>query len=94
MSDLISRKARGLFRDLMTGSTVGETGAGFQDEPFAPIPDSTYQGSSVRRTTTQKYLEAIDWSDVNQVNWVLRVFERLMQGFNPAPRPQCHAPGQ
>src|SRR5689334_5110077 len=83
MSDLISRTTRGLFRDLMTGSTVGEIGAAFQDELFAPSPDSTYQDSSVRRTLTQEYLEAVDWADVTQVSRALRVFERLVQGFEP-----------
>jgi hypothetical protein len=33
--ELISRTTRGLFRSLMTGSTVGEIGAAFQDEGFA-----------------------------------------------------------
>ncbi len=34
-ADLISRTTRGLFRDLMTGSTIGEINAAFQDELFA-----------------------------------------------------------
>jgi hypothetical protein len=42
----------------MTGSTVGEIGAAFQDEGFAPDPDCTYEDSSVRRQTTQEYLDA------------------------------------
>ena len=83
VSDLVSRTTRGLFRDLMTGSTVGAIGAAFQDELFAPNPDSTYQDSSVRRVTTQENLEAIDWTDINQVSRALRVFERLIQGFEP-----------
>lgn len=83
MSDLISRTTRGLFRDLMTGSTLGEIGAAFQDELFAPNPDSTYEDSSSRRTLTQEYLEAVDWTDINHINRVLRVFERLVQGFEP-----------
>jgi hypothetical protein len=83
VSELVSRTTRGLFRDLMTGSTVGAIGAAFQDELFAPDPDSTYEDSSVRRTTTQEYLEAIDWTDINQVSRALRVFERLIQGFEP-----------
>ncbi|MDF2710347.1 MAG: hypothetical protein K0R62_5999 [Nonomuraea muscovyensis] len=81
MSDLISRTTRGLFRDLMTGATLGEIDAAFQDELFAPSTTSTYHDSSVRRTRTQEYLEAIDWSDINHVNRALRVFERLTHGF-------------
>ncbi len=81
MSDLISRTIRGLFRDLMTSSTLGEIGAAFQDELFAPNPDSTYEDTSSRRTLTQEYLEAVDWTDIDHVNRLLRVFERLVQGF-------------
>lgn len=58
MRELISKSTRGLFRDLMTGSTVGAISAAFQDEGFAPNPDSPYEDSSVRRTTTQEYLES------------------------------------
>ena len=83
MSDLISRTTRGLFRDLMTGSTLGQIGAAFQDELFAPSTTCTYQDSSSRRTLTQEYLEAIDWTDINHVNRVLQVFERLVHGFDP-----------
>ena len=79
--ELISRTTRGLFRSLMTGSTVGEIAAGFQDEGFAPDPDCTYEDSSVRRQSTQAYLDAIDWSDPRHVTRALRVLERLMHGF-------------
>jgi hypothetical protein len=78
--DLISRTTRGLFRSLMTGSTMGEIATAFQDEGFAPNPDCSYQDSSVRRETTQAYLEAIDWSDPRHVARALRAFERLMHG--------------
>jgi len=67
----------------MTSSTLGEIGAAFQDELFAPNPDSTYEDSSSRRTLTQQYLESVDWTDINHVNRALRVFERLVQGFEP-----------
>jgi hypothetical protein len=83
MGDLISRMTRGLFRDLMTGSTLGEIGAAFQDELFAPNPDCTYEDSSSRRTLTQEYLESVDWADRSHVDRALRVFERLVQGFEP-----------
>lgn len=79
---LISQTTRGLFRSLMTGSTVGEIAAAFQDEGFAPNPDCTYQDSSVRRETTQAYLEAVDWRDPRHVARALRVFGRLMHGFD------------
>lgn len=64
----------------MTGSTLGEIAAAFQDEGFAPNPDCAYQDGSVRRETTEAYLEAVDWSDRQHVTRALRVFERLMHG--------------
>ena len=81
--ELISRSTRGLFRDLMTGSTIGEIGTAFQDEGFAPNPDCTYEDTSVRRTLTQEYLEAVDWTDITHIDRILRVFERLVAGFDP-----------
>jgi len=79
--ELISRTTRGLFRSLMTGSTLGEISTAFEDEGFAPHPDCTYEDSSVRRQRTQAYLDAVDWSDPRRVMLALRVFERLMHGF-------------
>ena len=89
MNDLISRTTRGLFRDLMTGSTVGAISTAFQDEGFVPDPDSTYQDTSVRRVTTQEYFGAVRWRDPAHVTRVLRVFERLnaaalLAGRDPA----------
>ena len=72
---------RGLFRDLMTGSTFGAISAAFQDEGFAPNPDCTYEDTSVRRRRTQEYLESVNWTDPGHVARALRVFERLMEDF-------------
>ena len=80
MTELISRTTRGLFRDLMSDTSWQSINAAFQDEGFAPSTTSTYQDSSVRRRLTQQYLEAVDWSDAEQVRRVLRVFERLLAG--------------
>jgi hypothetical protein len=81
--ELISRSTCGLFRDLMTGSTVGEISTAFQDEGFAPNPDCAYQDTSVRRALTQEYLEAVDWADITHIDRILRVFERLVASFEP-----------
>jgi hypothetical protein len=78
--ELISRTTRGLFRNLMTSSTLGLIADAFQDEGFAPNPDCTYEDSSSRRILTQSYLEAVDWSDLRHVARALRAFGRLMHG--------------
>lgn len=83
MTDLIGG-TRGIFRRLMTSSTVGEISSAFQDEGFAPHPDCTYQDGSVRREITQAYLEAVNWSDPGHVARFLRVAERLLDGWDPA----------
>ena len=80
---LITRTTGGIFRDLMTDSTVGTISAAFQDEGFAPNPGGTYQDTSVRRETTQAYLEAVDWTDPAQVSRLLRAAERLLHGWEP-----------
>jgi len=79
--DLVSTSTRGLFRDLMTSSTVGAIGASFQDEGFAPNPNCRYEDSSVRRTTTQAHLESVNWTDAGHVARACRVFERLLIGW-------------
>ena len=80
--DLISSSTRGRFRSLMTGSTDGQIRAAFQDEGFAPNPDSTWDDGSVRRTTTQHHLEAVDWTDHSHVTRALRVIARLIEDFD------------
>jgi hypothetical protein len=81
MAELVSPTTRGIFRSLMTDSTVGQIGAAFQDEAFAPNPDCTYTDSSVRRETTQAYLDAIDWTDPAHVRRFLNVADRLLDGW-------------
>jgi hypothetical protein len=79
--ELVSSGTRGRFRDLMTDCTYAQTSTAFQDEGFAPNPDCTWDDGSVRRTTTQHYLEAVEWTDPEHVQRALRVFERLLEGF-------------
>ncbi len=81
--ELVSTGTRGRFRKLMTDSTYGEISAAFQDEGFAPSPDCAYEDTSVRRSRTQAYLEAVDWTDSGHVTRAFRVFEVLLEGFEP-----------
>jgi hypothetical protein len=79
-TELIGSTTRGLFRALMTDSTLPEIHAAFQDEGFAPSPTCAHQDSSSRRTLTQAYLEAVDWTDPSHLARALRAFERLVDG--------------
>ena len=83
MTDLVGRTTRGVFRDLMTDSTVGAINTAFQDEGFTPDPDCRYEDSSVRRRTTRSYLETVDWTDPREVGRFLRVAERLLNAWEP-----------
>ncbi|WP_239154859.1 hypothetical protein [Amycolatopsis sp. FDAARGOS 1241] len=85
MKDLISPSTRGLFRQLMTDSTWGEIVRAFQDEGFASNPNSTYADSSVRRKTTQEYLDSVDWTDPGHVARACRAFETLLVGWDDTP---------
>lgn len=89
MTDLVGRTTRGI-RDLMTDSTVGAINTAFQDEGFAPDPDCRYENSSMRRQTTQSYLDAVDWTDPRHVGRFLRVAERLLNGWEPQGLNQFH----
>jgi hypothetical protein len=80
---LVSSGARGAFRTLVTNSSVGAIATAFQDEGFAPNPDSRYEDSSSRRSTAQAYLESVDWTDHAHVERALRAFERLLLGLRP-----------
>lgn len=90
MTDLVGSTTRGIFRDLMTDSTVSAISTAFQDEGFAPDPDCRYEDSSVRRQTTQSYLDAVDWTDPRHVGRFLRVAERLFNGWEPQGLSQFH----
>lgn len=79
--ELLTSGSRGRFRDLMTGSTYNTIATAFQDEGFAPDPDCDYEDSSVRRTVTQRYMSAVDWTDPQHVERALRAFERLLEDF-------------
>lgn len=83
MTDLVGRTTRGIFRDLMTDSTIGAINTAFQDEGFAPNPDCRYEDSSVRRQTTHSYLDTVDWTDQRHVGRFLRVAERLLNSWDP-----------
>lgn len=83
MTDLVSGTTRGIFRNLMTDVVLGAIESAFQDEGLAPNPDSRYNDSSIRRVTTQAYLEGVDWTDGRKVARFLVVAERLLHGWEP-----------
>ena len=77
----ISRATRSEFRNLMTSVVVGAIDDAFNDEEFQPLGSITYTDTSVRRSRTEEYLQAVDWHDTDQVRRVLRVFERLISRY-------------
>jgi hypothetical protein len=85
VKDLISTGTRGLFRNLMTDSTVNTISSAFHDEGFAASPGCTYENSSVRRVTTQEHLESVNWTDPAHVQRACRVFEHLLIDWHDSP---------
>ena len=79
--ELISRTTRGLFRNLMTGRRWARSPMPSRTRASPRTRTARYEDSSVRRQTTQAYLEAVDWSDPRHVARALRVFGRLMHGY-------------
>jgi hypothetical protein len=82
VKDLTSTGTRGLFRNLMTDSTVNIISSAFHDEGFAANPDCTYEDSSV---TTQEHLESVNWTDPAHVHRACRVFEHLLISWHDSP---------
>lgn len=80
--ELVTLGTRNRFRELMTNSTHRAITTAFQNEGFAPDPECTWDDGSVRRTLTEQYLSAVDWTDVGHVDRGLRVFEELLESFD------------
>src|SRR4051812_42059582 len=76
--DLISRATRSEFRTLMTIVPCGAISDAFSDEDFSPAEEITYDDTSVRRTRTEQFLRAVDWSSAEEVSRALRAMERLL----------------
>lgn len=84
--ELISPGSRSRLRELMTNSSYRAITTAFHNEGFAPDPDCTWDDGSVRRTTTEQHLSAVDWTDAGHVDRALRVFEELLEGFDDEDR--------
>jgi hypothetical protein len=81
MTDLVSTRTRGRFRDLATDRTLAAIDRAFQDEGLAPNPSTTHQDSSARRILAQEYLENVNWADPDQAARALRAMERVLDGW-------------
>jgi hypothetical protein len=79
--DLVSRATRTAFRTLATNLTVRTISEAWQSQNFAPVPEDElrYTDTSVRRTTFESYVAAVDWSDRGHVTRALRVFEDIIR---------------
>lgn len=73
--ELVSRRTRTAFRELGAGFVLREIDDLWQDEGFAPSPD-TQDLPGERRTRYQSYLDSVDWTDPAHVSRALRAFER------------------
>lgn len=80
--ELVSRRTRTSFRELGAGFVLREIDDLWQDEGFAPSPN-TEDLSGERRTRYQSYLDSVDWTDPGHVRRALRTFERTAARSEP-----------
>lgn len=85
--EIISRRTRSEFRKLATSSTVGQIEDAFSDEGFSSTPEPGFEDSSVRRLTTNNFLNAVNWTDVNECGRAIRAMERILIPISPARQP-------
>ena len=82
--EIISRRTRSEFRKLTTNSTVGQIEDAFRDEGFSPNSDPDFKDSSDRRLTANNFLNAVNWTDVNECDRAIRAMERILIPISPA----------
>ena len=82
--EIISRRTRSEFRKLTTNSTVGQIEDAFRDEGFSPNSDPDFKDSSDRRLTDNNFLNAVNWTDVNECDRAIRAMERILIPISPA----------
>lgn len=80
--DLISRQTRRAFRDLSTDVVVRAIAEYWEDQRFTAVEDPSSQETSVRRRKFDEYANQVDWSDLDQVDRALRVFEHILRFFH------------
>lgn len=86
MNELIAARTRLAFRDAFSDFFVIRTiDEAFVAEGFKPVSALPHgvEVSGARRSLVQSYYEAIDWSSLQQVRRVLRVFEEVLHAIAP-----------
>ncbi len=84
--EIISPRTRSTFKVLITESTLREIKVAFEDEGFSPVPDSTNEDSSQRRTLAQEYLNSVKWDDYSHCTRALKAMEHLLVPLSPDSR--------
>lgn len=82
---LISRATQRVFRDLAAGVPYKAIAEFWQDEQFTPDPSVETTVTGVRRSTYDSYANTVDWTDLRQVERVLRVFESILRYHRRQP---------
>jgi hypothetical protein len=83
--ELIHLGTRNAFRYLSTDIPQNKIADLWESEGFAPVDVLEYEDTSTRRWTFQSYAETVDWSDLVQVERVLRVFEWQLRWLAALP---------
>jgi hypothetical protein len=83
--EFISRATRRVFRDLAAGVPYKALAEYWQDERFTPDPTVEITTASIRRSTYDSYANTVDWTDLRQMERVLRVFESILRYYRRQP---------
>lgn len=78
--ELVSRATRRHFREYAPAIPVREIDDMWIDEGFASPAHEDESVPGVRRSRYEQYLRSVDWTDRNQVDRALRVFEVTIHG--------------
>ena len=83
--ELVSQGTGRAVRDLMSNTVLRKIDEMWQDERFAPGPDSDPPVGGQRVSLFQSYRDTVDWTDPSHVHRALRVFDVALHDLSTWP---------
>jgi len=86
VADLISKRTRNAFREVLVGWTLGEITTEFDNEGFSPDYAYDPEISGQRRTLVEQLNDRIDFSDPRHAARLLQVYQTVVcqaRGHDP-----------
>ncbi|MFE6548224.1 hypothetical protein ACFVHS_07445 [Streptomyces sp. NPDC057746] len=90
--DKISARARNRMRDLSSNVYLDDLNACWRAGGFVPVPNPERRSGGQRKALFDSYADGVDWSDREQVQRALGVFEAMLRHCRPdEPSPSWDA---